>query len=533
MMKKKIVLWISCFLLMTVAGSQIYTQKAYAEDEINISSSASIPKDTIPYNGEDIEESIIIDVYPTAQDIEYMNRLATLQQTVPLDYNQYTLRYIDVYTQEKADKLSKILAEEDKYFPLIERVFLQYGIPLEMKYLSVIESALNPNAISRSGAGGLWQFMPATGRLFGLKQDSWVDERRDPYKSTVAAAQYLNELYGYFHDWHIVMASYNCGPGCLQRVMQRTGLNNYWDLRPHLKSETAGYVPAYIGVMYAMNYYASHGIQKAYNPYHYDGGDTVTTYKKISFNSIAKYVGMSEEYISYMNPELIKDCTPPYPWHIRLTPEAKSLFYTYYDSIVGYIPLVIIDTNIIIAKKTIREDAFYTAKPKGTTSVNHKVNKGETLNKIAHQYAVTTDAIMKWNGMEDDNILLGEVLKIYTKNKPTNKNNTYTVKKGDNISEIAARHHISISELKKLNGLKSDNIKIGATLKVKSSNRNNNNTASNSRAKPKVKNITYTVKKGDTLNIIAKKNDMTLAELKKLNGLISNNINPGDKLKVN
>ena len=417
----------------------------------------------------------------TQEDVDYMNRLSSIQSSIPLDYNVYSKRYIQVYTVEKRDKLSNILANEDSYFPMFERVFLQYGIPLEMKYLAVIESALNPNAISKSGAGGLWQFMPATGRLFGLNIDTWVDERRDPYKATVAAAQYLNELYTKFGDWHLVMASYNCGPGCIGRTVERTGIRNYWDLRPHLRAETAGYVPAFIGATYAMNFYSTHGIEKKYNSYTYEPAETVTTSRRIPFKAIAKYLGEYEDQIAYMNPELIKDCTPPYSYQLRIPLGKKELFYANYDSIINYAGSVPAYVAPVEKPKPVVTPAPKPVTPKGKSLTTHTVKKGENITLLSNKYDVEVDEIKKWNSLKSSTLAVGQKLKIYTDKKVVaekststkttatkGKQVTHTVKSGQNLTSIANLYDVEVADIKKWNKLSSSELKVGQTLKITS-----------------------------------------------------------------
>ncbi len=454
--------------------------------QVNITSDISTTStfDTI-VDGIDEEGEIMQSPEPqpilSETDIMYMNRLSNIQSTVPLEYNSFVRRYIEVYTIEKVAKLATILGYQNVYFPLFERIFAQYSVPMEMKYLSVIESALNPNAVSRSGAAGLWQFMPATGRLMGLKQDSWVDERRDPYKSTIAAAKYLTQLYNQFYDWHLVMASYNCGPGCIGRKVKSTGINNYWKLRPFLRSETAGYVPAYIGATYAMNYAADHSIFANYTPYYYEPAEEVPTTRKITLKAIAKFIYENEDQLAFMNPELVRDCTPPYYHTLRLPVGKKELFYAMYDSIVNFNAPIPIDTTTFIPKKRVEVDAFSSLKPtapKGKKMQIHTVKKGETLNKIANNYNTTVTELKKWNGINQNNVKLGQKLKVYltptvnkkviaVPSKANAKTIIYTVKSGETLASISKKYPLSnVAVLKKMNGLKNGTIKPGQKLKV-------------------------------------------------------------------
>jgi membrane-bound lytic murein transglycosylase D len=464
--------------IILLAIALISYSSAIAQVVIDPNYDATETTDTIDgvnEEGEVIESPEPVNIL-TETDIKYMNRLSGLQSIVPLDYNSFVRRYIEVYTVEKSNKLATMLGLQEKYFPIFERIFAQYGVPLEMKYLSVIESALNPNAISRSGAAGLWQFMPATGRLMGLKQDTWVDERRDPYKATYAAARYLMQLYNQFYDWHIVMASYNCGPGCIGRKIKSTGINNYWQLRPFLRTETAGYVPAYIGATYAMNYGADHGVYATYCPYYYEPAEEVPTTRKITLKAIAKYLDENEDQLGFMNPELVRDCTPPYYYNLRLPVGKKELFFAMYDSIVNFNAPIPIDTTAFKPKKRIEEDAYTSLKPivpKGKKQVIHTVKKGETLNKIAAKYGVELSDIKKWNGSRKTEVMVGQKVKIYTlapeKSKATTagKSITYIVKSGESLNSICDKYpKNTVASIKKLNGLKTGTIKPGQKIKL-------------------------------------------------------------------
>jgi membrane-bound lytic murein transglycosylase D len=199
---------------------------------------------------------------PYYSDLVYQERFKMLNQKLhfPLQYNKYVKAYIDVYTKTRRPHIQEIMGRSDVYFPIFERVLKKYGIPKELKYLAVIESALKANAVSSSGAVGLWQFMPASGMEQGLVINSKVDERKHPYKSTIAAAKYLKRLYLLFGDWSLAIAAYNCGQGTVLRAMQRTGKKDFWSLRPHLPAQTRSYVPAFMASLYAMNYSAEHNL---------------------------------------------------------------------------------------------------------------------------------------------------------------------------------------------------------------------------------------------------------------------------------
>lgn len=240
-------------------------------------------------------------------DEEYIEKLSRLPYIMEMPYNDLIRKFIDRYTNRMARTVSVMLGAANFYTPIFEEALESYGVPLELKYLPVIESALNPKATSPVGAAGLWQFMPATGKQYGLAINSLVDERRDPIKSSYAAARMLRDLYNIFGDWSTVIAAYNCGPGNVKKAMKRAGgTTDYWRLYPYLPKETRGYVPAFIAANYAMNYYCDHGIcpMRTKLPTH---SDTIMVNKQIHFKQIAEKCGITMDELRVLNPQYRKD----------------------------------------------------------------------------------------------------------------------------------------------------------------------------------------------------------------------------------
>ena len=256
------------------------------------------------------------DSVPRYDDMVYESRLAKIDAASPFDlqYNSVVKGYIEMYTLRKRELVSRMMALSQFYFPMFEEQLDKYNLPLELKYLAICESALNPMAKSRAGAMGLWQFMYPTGKIYGLKVSSYVDDRCDPYKSTIAACEYFKYLYGLFGDWQMVLAAYNGGPGTVNRAIRRSGgKKTYWEIRPFLPKETQGYVPAFIAVNYVMSYTSEHNMYSAIPKKTFLTVDTVHVKKQISFTQISAILDIPVEELEYLNPSYRKDVIPVLP----------------------------------------------------------------------------------------------------------------------------------------------------------------------------------------------------------------------------
>lgn len=342
---------------------------------------------------------------PVFSDTVYTDRLANLPCIVPMIYNQPVRNHIDRYATKLRHQVSYMLGMMEYYEPLIEQALDIYGVPNELKYLPVVESALNPAAVSRVGATGLWQFMYSTGKLYGLKQNSLVDDRRDPVKSTWAAAKYLKDLYNRFGAWDLAIAAYNCGPGNVNKAIYRSGgKKEFWDIYWYLPRETRGYVPAFIAATYIMTYHAEHGIcpMESKLPL---ATDTIMINRLLHFDQIAAVCDIDMETLRGLNPQYKENVIPGkfQPNSLRL-PEGKIRdFILSGDSIYNY-----------EREKYFSEEKVKILKNQATNSfVVHKIRSGETLSTIARRYRVTISELKRWNGLRNSNIVAGKTLKIY------------------------------------------------------------------------------------------------------------------------
>lgn len=312
-----------------------------------------------------------------------------------LEYNEIIYTYIEKYLAKSNRLIPKMLGLAPYYFPMIEQKLDKYNLPLELKYLSVVESALNPKARSSSGATGLWQFMYPTGKQYGLNVNSYIDERQDPLKSTEAACAYFLKLYEMFEDWNLVLAAYNAGPGYMKRKMTKTGINNYWELRPYLKKETQGYIPSFLAITYAMTYYQEHGLNILEADIKFKETDTITLRNQCSYYLISDFFCVSEETIIYLNPALKKD------------------IFMKGD--------IIVLPKDIIMDFVLNEDFFYSFLERvdnkeiliNERMVIYLVEKGDYLGKIANEYNISVQDIKEWNNLESDNLAIGKKLILY------------------------------------------------------------------------------------------------------------------------
>ena len=352
------------------------------------------------------------DSVPRYDEMVYEARLYKIDAVSPFDlqYNDIVKGYIEMYTLRKRELVSRMMALSQFYFPMFEEQLDKYNLPLELKYLAICESALNPMAKSHSGAMGLWQFMYPTGKMYGLKVSSYVDERCDPYKSTVAACEYFKYLYSLFGDWQMVLAAYNCGPGNINKAIRRSGgKKTYWEIRPYLPRETQGYFPAFIAVNYVMNYTAEHNLYSAIPKKTFLQVDTLTVKKQISFEQISAVLDISIEEIQYLNPSYRKLVIPVSVENasILTLPSNKiGEFVSNEDKIYNYYKKDTLKSKDIIA---IQEVAKI-----------HVVKKGEHLSSIAKMYGCTVAEIKIWNRITTTSVNPGKKLTIYTYAKKQN-----------------------------------------------------------------------------------------------------------------
>ena len=374
------------------------------------------------------------DINPVYDASVYKLRLSKLPTIIEMPYNDVVQKFIDLYSGQLRRSVSYMLGAQNFYMPIFEEALEAYGLPLELKYLPVIESALNPRAVSRVGATGLWQFMLNTGQRYGLTVNSLVDDRRDPVKSSYAAAHYLSDLYKIYGDWNLVIAAYNCGPEKINQAIHRSKQNDYWQIYPYLPRETRGYVPAFIAANYIMNYYCEHNICPMMTELPAKT-DTVEIKRDLYFEQIAHGLGIDIDQVAALNPQyrrsIINGSWRPSP--LRLPAMFVTKFIDNEDSIYNYVPT---DIN---AKRTEVE-----------------INDEEpTIVRYKRAYKHSASARKGKNR--------------HAKNKRGAKtaSKSITIKEGDTLSEIAARNNTSVAKLKRLNGIQGSNIRAGKKLKVK------------------------------------------------------------------
>lgn len=410
-------------------------------------------------------------------------RLKLLNQKTPFNvvYNRSLENVIKSFLTRKRGLMERMLTVSQFYFPLFEQEFDNHNIPIEMKYLAIVESALNPKARSRVGATGLWQFMYGTGKEHGLEVNSYVDDRSDPIKSTRAACEYLNRVYRIFNDWDLALAAYNSGPGNVNKAIRRSGGNkNYWNLRRNLPRETAGYVPAFLATMYLFEYAEEHGLRgkKVERPYFET--DTIHVKSLITFDQISELVGIGKEELEVLNPSYKLKVIPFVKgknYSLRLPRDVMGKFVTNEAAIYAH-----------VAKELKSKESPLPALVKAAEKnrIRYKVRSGDFLGKIAKRYGVRVSQIKNWNGLRSNNLRIGQRLTIYprgsrntpktVKKSPSNKKSTATaaangkihiVRSGDSFWTISKKYSgVTIDKLREWNGISGNNLKPGTKLKL-------------------------------------------------------------------
>ena len=443
-------------------------------------------------------------------DSVYIDRIGRINSVITLPYNSIIRNHIHVYTERKVDRFRVMLGLQDYYFPMIEDVFDSYGLPVELKYMAVIESALNPTAVSRVGATGLWQFMYSTGRMYGLTINSVVDERRDPVKATHAAARYLKDLYGIYNDWILVIAAYNCGPGNVNKAIKRSGnRKDYWEIYYRLPRETRGYIPQYVAATYAMNYYTEHNI----TPIQIDiplAVDTVVVSRDIHLQQIASVLGLPIEELRAMNPQyrtgLVPGKTKPYA--ITMPVDMLGQFIEMADTITGYKKEEYLTT--VNQTSAPSQSVYLPPDVKGKTKLTYVVKEGDNLGFISEWYGVGLSDLRYWNNIYRNTIRVDQKLAVYV--DPS---------RAEYYSKV---NSMTFADKQKMVGKTPSSSSVAA-----SSPASQSLTASSDAGYE-----TYTVRYGDTVWDIAKKyNEVSATDIMKLNNISdASKIQVGQKLKI-
>ena len=439
----------------------------------------------------------------------YRQRISKITSPIPLEYNEQVAQYIELYAYKKRGLTSRVLGLSNLYFPLFEEILDKEGLPMEFKYLSVVESALNPIAVSRVGATGLWQFMYNTGKVYGLKSTSYYDDRRDPIKSTYAACQYFKDMYAIYNDWLLVIAAYNCGAGNVNKAIRRSGgKTNFWEISRYLPAETRGYVPAFIAVTYVMNYSSEHNLFPVAPAYNYFEVDTVAVDRNISLHKISKAIDLPYDVLSYLNPIYKKGIIPDTedPNLLRLPSNKVAAYIDAEAELFGPEPAAPL---LASAQQSASEaSATASADPKQYTYETKRVKKiyyvrsGDNLSKIASNLDCSVSDLKKWNKLSGTTINKGQKLSYYA----------YVKVKVP--VEVAPQTPAS-------NEAMADNSTPAATDQA---------AAESKPGKP----VYHLVQKGDTLwNIAQRYEGVTVQQIMELNKLSdAKGLKPGMKLKV-
>lgn len=526
-------------------------------------------------------------------------RLAEMDAKSPfnIEYNPQLENLIKNFLKNRKKSYERLMAISEFYFPLFEEAFAKKNLPLEIKYLAIVESALNPKAVSRVGATGLWQFMYQTGKQYNLGIDSYVDERSDPLKASEAAAQYMSNMYKIFGDWDLVLASYNSGPGNVAKAIRRSGgQQNFWNIKQYLPKETQGYLPAFLATMYIYEYHKEHGIVPNRAMVKHFATDTIMIKQQMSFKQISDLLDIPVAQLQLLNPSFKLNEIPAYndkKHFLRLPADKIAIFTSNEDKIYAYVQYELTkrerpfssSLQAIAARDSARGDSYVVSKTK-----YHKVRRGDNLSEIADRYNVSLSEIKKWNRLKSNKAPLGKNLKIVVdervavqikkektpKTLVTNAVATdaiasteanepkifreekvvsykevtkfHKVKKGDNLGEIANHYDVSIAEVKKWNKLKKNNVPLGKKLKIITNEKvvstvkreiKSDRVAVTDKTKREEKVDTtakaadfYIVQKDDNLNVIARKYNVSVEDLKKWNNLADNHIKLESKIKI-
>jgi len=467
--------------------------------------------------GFDINDSLV----PDFPDSVYIERLGNIPSVIDMSYNRLVKNYINVYTKKRRDQVKYMLAVSDFYFPMFEEIFDYYGVPYELKYLAIIESALNPRAVSRAGAVGTWQFMYGTARMYGLRINSLVDERRDPVKSTHAAAKFLKNLYSIYGDWTLALAAYNCGPGNVNKAIRRSGgKRDFWEIYYYLPRETRGYVPAFIAAAYSMTYYRDHNLYK--EPIDIElHTDTININEKLHLMQVSEVLGIPVKQLRDLNPQYRYDIIPAthdQVYSLAIPVKNVSAFIDLQDSILAFKDSVYFNREKMITSPSSVNSRYQVDLPADKyDKLYYTVKSGDNLGFIADWYDVRVSDLRYWNNISRNMIRSGQKMVIY---KPKGKSSRYS-----GIDEMTFRQKQEFA---------------GRAVSKATSTASSGSSASSESSSAGTSDddpgdfIYYTVRSGDTLWDIAQKypgvSDTDISRWNNLSN--SNRIKPGQKIRI-
>ncbi len=438
-------------------------------------------------------------------DSVFIQRLRSIPSGIELTYNKQVRSYLDLYTKSRRKQVSIMLGLADYYFPMIEEKLDAKGLPLELKYLPIIESALNPVARSRMGALGMWQFMIGTAKVYKLKANTFIDERLDPVRSTEVACEYLAELYRIYGDWHLVIAAYNCGPGNVKKAIQRAGgKSNYWDIYYYLPRETRGFVPAFIAATYIMNFSGEHGFH-AVKPEMPIESDTVMVSQELHLAQVADFLGLNIRTLELLNPKYRRKIIPAAggPHDLRLPADQITSFIAYQDSIFKHKNDVFLAKNNLDKEPAERVISKPAPPSPDDVAITYTVKSGDNLGFISSWYEVGLSALKDWNGLYGNSIRAGQKLTVYVPKS-----------RADELREINV---MTFAEKQSRIGKENGSGQMDEPAPVI----------------PGDQYVTYTVRRGDNLWLIAQKYPgITNEDIMRLNQMSSNKLQPGQVLKI-
>lgn len=468
---RRIILTTLSFLAFLTASAQVITKTAQADTILKRIVANSTP--------DSVQIPVVEKLLFYNQNFTHKLRLDFIQKTVPLSYNEYVQNFIDVLGKQK-NRMGKMLGLSGYYFPIFERALKAYNIPEEIKYLPIIESSMNPHAISKVGATGMWQFMFGTAKAYGLNMDNFVDERKDPIEASYAAAAYFRDAYEELGDWLLAIAAYNCGKGNVTRAIDKAGSRDFWEIRKFLPKETRDYVPAFIAAVYLMNYADQHGIATQNAGINFKT-DTVQVNHFVALADVAKAINYEEATLSSLNPSYKKQIvngTELSPKRIILPQVEQALYVKLYDVLNNDVE---VGREIILASTDDVRDLRKLASAKKKTVILpksnvYKVKPGQNLTIIADLHKVEVQDLKVWNNLKSNTVIPGQSLKIHGGKttavaKPIEKPDfvIYKVKAGDTLSGIAEKFEAAtVASIRKTNKLTKAALQPGMVLKIKS-----------------------------------------------------------------